>query len=79
MEEEKLTTVGFVCTIQTVSLPITEKGDWEAEGLVVTVVGAALNACHTIGLIRAVLTLGHAVTQVTVVNALLPMGALELS
>ena len=78
MEVEKLTTIGLVCAIQAVSLPVTEEGDWEAAGLVIAVVGAALHVRHTLRLIRAVLTLGHAVTHLTVVDALLPMGALEL-
>lgn len=73
-----ITTVGLVGAVQAVPLSITEKGVREAAGLV-TVVSTDFHGFQAVHLIRAVLTLGHPVTHLPLVNALLPMGTLKLA
>jgi hypothetical protein len=76
--EVELTTVGLISAIQAVPLSVTEEGVWEAAGLV-TVVNTALHGLQAVQLIRAVLTLGHTVTHLPLVNAFLPMCTLKLA
>lgn len=72
------TTFGLITAIRAVTFPITEEATRNAAGFVVALMRTALHVLCAFRFIRAVLTVRHTITHLSLLNAHPSMGTLEL-